>query len=787
MRDELPVPKLSWMLARSRASECMVEYTGATRSIKCPAGCLAAWMLVSLLLPVSASASPALTETLKQIFQNHAFDEKHFGPAKWVDGGAAYTTVEPSAAFPNSEASDIVRYETAISKRTVLVSASQFIPSPGNKPLILEDYAWSQDNKRLLIYTNSKKVWRQNTRGDYWVLDLGSGKLTQLGGSAPESSLMFAQFSPDGRSVAYVRSSNLYLEDIGTGAIRPLTTDGSQTLINGTSDWVNEEELDIREGFRWSPDGSSIAYRQFDTTGVGIYTLINDTSEALPILKQYPYPQVGTTNSASRVGVVNVKGGPTCWIHTPGDPRENYIARMDWAGNSNQLVLEYLNRLQNNNRVLLADANTGNVGTILEDSDPKWVDLMDSFQWAEGGKSLLWLSERDGWRHLYKTSKEGGPLQLLTPWAADIIQEVSVDDHSRTFYYLASPNNATQRYLYRLSLDGPSSPQLVTPDNEQGTHSYDISPNGEWAFHTWSTFDRPHVTELIHLPDHRLVRTLESNAALLQKVNQTLASPTEFFHTQTAGGVTLDGWMIKPPNFDPARKYPALVYVYGEPGDTTVNDQWGGLRGLFHRAIAYDGYIILSFDNQGTPAPKGRAWRKIVYGNIGVLSSLQQAEAIRTFAAEHSYVDTSRMAMWGWSGGGSNTLNLMFRFPGLFAAGISIAPMADQRYYDTIYQERYMGLLKDNPQGYHDGSPINFAEGLQGKLLIVHGSGDDNCHFKMTELLVDRLIALGKPFDFVDYPNRTHAIREGDGTSLHLHNLLARYLEEHIAPGGLPR
>jgi dipeptidyl-peptidase-4 len=744
-------------------------------------------MMASLLLSATARASPALNETLKQIFQSQAFDEKHFGPARWVDGGAAYTTVEPSTAFPDSEARDIVRYETATSKRTVLVSASQLVPSPNKNPLTLENYAWSQNNKRLLIFTNSKKVWRRNTRGDYWVLDLDSGKLHKLGGSAPESSLMFGQFSPDGRSVAYVRANNIYIEGIDTGAIRPLTTDGSQTLINGTSDWINEEELDIRNGFRWSPDGRSIAYWQFDTTGVGLYTLINDTAETLPVLKQYPYPQVGTTNSASRVGVVNVKGGPSRWIRTPGDPRENYIARMDWAGNSNQLVLEYLNRLQNNNRVLLAEADTGNVRTILEDTDPKWVDLMDSFQWAEGGKSLLWLSERDGWMHLYKTTREGGPLQLLTPQAMDIIEEVSVDDHSRSFYFLASPKNATQRYLYRVSLDGASSPQLVTPANEQGTHGYDISPNGEWAFHTWSTFDRPPVTELIRLPDHQVVRTLESNAELAQKVNQSLSSTTEFFHTKIAADVTLDGWMIKPPDFDPSKKYPVLVYVYGEPAATTVKDQWDGQRALFHRAIAHDGYIILSFDNQGTPAPKGRAWRKIVYGDIGVLSAAQQAEAIRAFAAEHAYVDTSRMAMWGWSGGGSNTLNLMFRSPGLFAAGMSVAPMADQRFYDTIYQERYMGLPKDNSQGYHDGSPINFAEGLQGKLLIVHGSGDDNCHFKVTELLVNRLIALGKSFDFMDYPNRTHAISEGEGTSLHLHSLLTRYLEEHVAPGGLPR
>jgi dipeptidyl-peptidase 4 len=732
-----------------------------------------------------AFASQQLTKTLDEIFNRHEFDKKEFGPARWIDGGAAYTTVEPSPAYPESDARDIVRYETETGKRSVLVSATKLLSSPEARPLVIEDYAWSEDNRRLLIYTNSQRVWRQNTRGDHWVLDLASGKLRKLGGDAPASSLMFAQFSPDGRSVAYVRANNIYVEDIATGTIRPLTADGSATLINGTSDWVNEEELDIRNGFRWSPDGESIAYWQFDTTGVGLFTLINDTAKEYPTLKQFPYPQVGTTNSSVRVGVVSAQGGPTHWMNVPGDPREHYIARIAWAGNSNELVLECLNRLQNDNQVLLADARTGAVHKLFEDTDAAWVDAVDSFEWADEGRSLLWLSERDGWRHAYKVSRSGGQAQLLTTAPADVIEEVAVDDKNGWFYYLASPANATEKYLYRVRLDGTGPPERVTPQDEPGTHSYDISPDGHWAFHTWSTFDHPPVTDLVRLPNHTVVRVLESNDELASRAKELVASTTEFFHVKADGGVELDGWMIRPPNFDPARKYPVLVYVYGEPADTTVNNEWSGARALFHRAIANDGYIVLSFDNQGTPAPKGRAWRKIVYGDIGVLSSAQQAAAIRELTKERPYLDTSRMAVWGWSGGASNTLNLMFRSPGLFVAGMAVAPMADQRYYDTIYQERYMGLPKDNPKGYHDGSPINFAEGLQGKLLIVHGSGDDNCHYKVTELLVNRLIELGKPFDFMDYPNRTHAIREGAGTSFHIYSLLARYLEEHVPAGGV--
>jgi dipeptidyl-peptidase 4 len=736
---------------------------------------------------VPALASDELTETLDRIFNKHEFDSKHFGAARWIDGGVAYTTVESSPQFPNSDAKDVVRYETESGKRSVLVRASELLPATGAKPLVVEDYAWSKDRKRLLIYTNSKKVWRRNTRGDYWVLTLESHELKRLGGGAPESSLMFATFSADGERVAYVRANNIYVEDLSSSRIWPLTTDGSETLINGTSDWVNEEELDIRDGFRWSPDGRSIAYWQFDTKGVGVFTLINDTAGDYPILKQFAYPQTGTTNSAVRVGVVSVDGGPTVWMKIPGDPREHYIARMDWAGDSNELVLECLNRLQNRNALLLADSHLGLLRKVFEDADPAWVEVMDSFEWMDRGKSLLWLSERDGWRHAYKVQTDDGTPRLLTKFSGDVIEEVALDNQGGWLYFIASPENATERYLYRAKLDATGSPERLTPQKQRGTHAYDISPDAQWAFHINSTFDHPPETDLLRIPGHEVVRTLESNEELAQKAKKLSPGPAEFFQISVGDGVTLDGWMIKPRGFDPAKKYPVLVYVYGEPAGVTVTNGWGGSRALFHRAIANDGYIVVSFDNRGTPAPKGRAWRKVIYGSVGVLSSAEQAVAIAQFAKERPYVDPSRLAVWGWSGGGSNTLNLLFRSPGLFGVGMSVAPVADQRYYDTIYQERYMGLPKDNPKGYNDGSPINFAEGLQGKLLIVHGSGDDNCHYKVTELLLNRLIELGKPFDFMDYPNRTHAISEGSGTSFHLYSLLARYLEEHLPPGGRPQ
>jgi dipeptidyl-peptidase-4 len=314
-----------------------------------------------------------------------------------------------------------------------------------------------------------------------------------------------------------------------------------------------------------------------------------------------------------------------------------------------------------------------------------------------------------------------------------------------------------------------------------GTHTYNVSPNAQWAFHTWSAMDRPPVTDLVRLPSHQTVRVLAGPSAYWNEFASLLDPPAEFLQVDIGGGVNLDAWMLKPPRFDPTRRYPLLMYVYGEPAGVTVTDEWNA-RTLFHRAIAREGYLVASVDNRGTPAPKGRAWRKMIYGSVGVLSSAEQAAAVRKLIAARPYIDAARIGVWGWSGGGSNTLNLMFRSPELYKVGIAVAPVPDQRLYDTIYQERYMGTPEANPRGYYDGSPIHFAEGLRGRLLIVHGTGDDNVHYQGVEKLVNRLVELGKPFDMMSYPDRSHSISEGEGTSFHLHALIARYLIQNLTP-----
>jgi dipeptidyl-peptidase-4 len=744
-----------------------------------------AGLFVVLILCIVLNAAAQQTDpsrlTIDRIFTTDDFDSQGVGAVRWLRSGEAYTKIEPAV---DGKGRDLVAYDAAAGTRRILVSADKLVPEGAAGPLIVQNYDWSLDDQKLLIYTNSKKVWRLNTRGDYWVLDLASGKLTKLGGDAAPSTMMFAKFSPDGRRVGYVRESNIYVQDLNSGKITALTNNGTATLINGTSDWVNEEEFFLRDCWRWSPDSKSIAFWQFDASGIDTFYLINNTDSTYPKLTPIPYPKVGTTNAAVRVGVVSADGGDIHWMKTPGDPRQNYIAMMEWAGTSNELILQHLNRLQNTLQVMIANAATGDVRPILTEKDAAWVDVdLPTMQWIDGGRRFLWLSDRSGWEHIYSVARDGSEVKDLTPGNADAISVSGVDEKGGWVYYIASPENATQRYLYRARLDTSGKPARVTPSSQSGWNAYNISPAGRWAIHTWSAFGKAPRIDLVDLSGSTAARMLVDNASMQAALDKLSNGPQEFIKVDIGGGTVLDGWMIKPPNFDPNKKYPILYYVYGEPAGQTVMDNWGGTNYLWHSMLAQQGYIVASVDNRGTPAPRGRAWRKSVYRKIGVISSADQAAAVKAMEAKYPYIDSSRVGIWGWSGGGSSTLNAMFRYPDIYKVGMSVAPVPDQTLYDTIYQERYMGLPQDNIEDFKQGSPITFAADLKGDLLIVHGTGDDNVHYQGTQRLVNALITANKQFQLMSYPNRTHSISEGANTSRHLYTLLTTYLTTHLATG----
>ncbi|MBT8399967.1 MAG: S9 family peptidase, partial [Rhodothermia bacterium] len=659
-----------------------------------------ALLLVCATIPNSLlgqTAGPDSLLTLDRLFDSEDFAAETYGPIRWLASGG-YTTLESSESVPGTQ--DIVRHDPATGSQEVLVPAESLVPPGQTNALEIEDYHWSADHSRLLVFTNTKRVWRRNTRGDYWVLDLKSGRLAQLGRFADPSRLMFAKFSPDGGRVAYVYRNNIYVESLSDGEVTQLTHDGTTTVINGTFDWAYEEEFHIRDGFRWSPDGASIAYWQLDASGIRDFLLINNTDSLYSFVIPIQYPKAGTINSYCRAGIVPSTGGETLWFVLSDDPRNNYIPRMKWAQDSREIIMMHMNRLQNELELIAGDAETGSRRTIVVERDSAWVDLrVDKHYWHGEGGDFVWVTQKDGWRHVYLVSGSGQEETLVTPGEFDIVSVEHVDVEGGWLYFIASPEDPTTRYLYRARLDGSGEMERLTPNDQPGDHEYEISPDARWAIHTYSSFENPPVIDLVRLPDHSRVRVLEGNDRLRENVEALRRGEHEFFRVALGDTLELDGWVIKPSHFDSSAKYPVLFYVYGEPAGQTTRDRWGGTRYLWHALLAEQGYLVMSVDNRGTRSPRGRAWRKMIYGFVGVHASLDQAAALRQIR-EWQFVDSSRIGVWGWSGGGSMTLNMMFRYPDLYHTGMSVAPVPDQRFYDTIYQERYMGLPQENVTGY---------------------------------------------------------------------------------------
>jgi dipeptidyl-peptidase 4 len=749
-----------------------------------PKGLQVALLVVLLLVMPLAAQQPVqpVASELLTLDTFLSYSPKFLGPLQWQEDGSGYFMLERAASAKTG--SDIVRYNAATGERTVLVAAEKLIPTGATAPLTVEQFELSPDQQKLLLFTNSERVWRSNTRGDYWVLNLKSWHLQKLGGDARPSTLMFAKFSPDSQRVGYVRENNIYVQNLaddGPGRIKQLTTDGTQ--------------LFCRDGWRWSPDGQTIAYWQLNSEGVKEFSLINDTAGLYPVITSFPYPKAGQMNSAARVGVIGAAGGATRWFDIPGDRREHYLPRMEWAASSDEVIIQQLNRLQNANVVMLGDVHTGRVRAILTEKDEAWVDVAwgdidwdkqglarGDVEWIDEGRRFLWASERDGWRHIYSVSRDGKDVRNVTPGSFDVIGVEHIDRDGGWLYFDASPDNATQRYLFRTRLDGNGQAERLTPATQPGRHDYLFAPHGNVVIHTYSTFSKVPVTDIVRLPDHTSVRTLIDNRELTERLSKLKQCPSEFFRVDIGGGVQLDGWMIKPPDFDPGKRYPVLFYVYGEPWGQTVMDAWGGRNLMWHTLLAQQGYIVMSVDNRGTPAPRGRSWRKVIYRKMGLVNSLDQANAARAIS-KWPFVDPARIGIWGWSGGGSSSLNAIFRYPDVYHMAMAVAPVPDIRYYDTIYQERYCGLPQDHPDEYEQSSPISFAGQLRGQLLIVHGTGDDNVHYQGTEALINALVAANKQFSMMAYPNRSHGIYEGAGTTRHLFGLLTRFLMRNLPPG----
>ena len=700
---------------------------------------------------------------------------------QWLADGSGFRDVDDG---------EIIEVTLPSQQPKIIVSKAQLTPAGKSEPLSVRSYTMSKTGDKVLIYTNTKKVWRYDTRGDYWIVDLTARTIKQLGKGLPESSLMYAKLSPDGKKAGYVSKHNVYSEDIQTGKIKQLTKDGTDRIINGTFDWAYEEEFDCRDGFRWSDDSKSIAYWQLDARKIRNFLMINTTDSIYSFNVPVEYPKAGETPSPYKIGVVDVVSAQTKWMKIPGDPQNTYVPRMEWSGQPNELVIQQLNRKQNESTLFYINTTDGSAKPFHSEKDEAWIDIKSRWEddpmgwdWINDGKEFLWVTEKDGWRHTYRISRDGKKETLITTGKFDMISPVRIDEKNNAYYFMASPDNATQSYLYRAPLDGKGEAKRLSPEEQAGTHSYEISPLAKFATHSFSNARLPRMTEWVTLPDHKPIDEKNSIQQTMMRI-RVASIDIEFFKVKTNEGVEVDAWMVKPSNFDPAKKYPIVFSVYGEPASSTVKDTYGtGRNRLYAGSMADDGYIYASMDNRGTPSPKGRAWRKSIYKNVGRINIQDMAGAATAMFQKYPFIDTSRVAVHGWSGGGSSTLNLLFQYPKIFKTGIAVAAVGNQLTYDNIYQERYMGIPQENREDFVKGSPITHAKNLVGNLLYIHGTGDDNVHYQNAEMLVNELIKANKVFQFMPYPNRTHSISEGAGTSLHLRTLFTDYLKKNCPPG----
>ncbi|MCS7082792.1 MAG: S9 family peptidase [Bacteroidetes bacterium] len=724
---------------------------------------------IGVLLGASLGVSAQERLSVPLIFGSGAFAAQELRGFQWSADGRAYYVLEPDR---ESGLAELWAVELATGARKRLVAAAQLEPEGEARRIRIWDYQLSPDGRRVLLYTDAQQVWRQFTKGKYYVFELDSGRLWPLSRQAGWQ--QFAKFSPDGRRIGFVREHNLFVVDVQTRQETQLTFDGSETVINGTFDWVYEEELDLRDGWRWSPDGEHIAFWRLDQSHVKVYHLLDNLGDYSQI-KAIRYPKAGEENARVQIGVIELRTRAIRWMDLGSDP-DIYIARMDWTPLPNTLYVQRLNRQQNRLELLFYDANTGQGRLILEERSPTWIDVHDELLFLPSRRAFLWASERTGWRHLYLYDLEGRLLRPLTQGEYEVFL-AGVDERRGWVYYTSTEVSPLERHPFRTSLDGRLRPERLS--TEPGTYGLSLSPTGEYYRITHSGFTRPPQSWLVRF-DGRQRRLLYDNAALREDLTRYRMSQPVFFRFRTRDGVELNGWMIRPADFDSTRRYPVVMYVYGGPNSQTVRNAWGGANYLWHQMLANEeGFIVVSVDGRGTGA-RGRAFRDLIYRNLGHWEVHDQLEANR-YLRSLPYVDSTRIGIWGWSYGGYVTALALTTTGRAFRCGIAGAPVLHWRFYDTIYTERYMDTPQRNPEGYARSAPLTHAERLEVPILIIHGDQDDNVHPQHSLQFIHRLQQLNKTFEFMYYPGQRHGVLGPQ--RVHLYTMMTDFFRRHLKTG----
>ncbi|WP_108209869.1 S9 family peptidase [Pontibacter mucosus] len=706
--------------------------------------------------------------TLEDIYQKGTFRAKSVWGVNWMNDGRYYSS---QVADEKNKVQDIVKYDVTTGQPVnTIIEGENLVPEGGSQPIQYDGYTFSSDEQKVLFSTETEQIYRRSSKAEFYIYDIASKKLTKLSNGGKQ---MYATFSPDAKRVAFARDNNMFVTDLSNMQETQITTNGKyNSIINGYADWVYEEEFSFAQGFHWSPDGKKIAFYTFDETNVPEFNM-QMWGELYPQDYKFKYPKAGEANSIVTVSVYDVASGKTVKMDT-GNESDIYLPRMKWTNNPNLLSIQRMNRLQNTLEILHANASTGKADVVLKETDKAYIDVTDDLTYLKDGKHFIHSSEVKGYNHLYLYNMNGKLVRQITSGNWEVSSYVGYDEKNDRLYYMSTEVSPLERHLYSISSKGKKKQRLT---QQAGTHRVNMSNDFKYFLDYFSAANEVPTVSLHTAKDGKLIKVLEDNAGLKNTLAQYNIAKQEFFQMKTADGTQLNGWMIKPTDFDPNKKYPVLMFVYGGPGSQTVTNSWGGNNFLWYQVLADKGMIVVSVDNRGTGA-RGAEFKKVTYANLGKYEIEDQIEAAK-WLGNQSYVDKNRIGIWGHSYGGYMTLLGLTKGNGVFAAGISVAPVTSWRYYDTIYTERFLKTPQENPAGYDENSPLFFADKMQGELLLIHGTGDDNVHFQNAVAMQDALISANKQFESFYYPNRNHGVGGGI-TSLHRFKMMTNFLERTL-------
>lgn len=711
---------------------------------------------------------PALAQqdiTLEDIWQEYRFSARSVPGFNFLQDGRSYTRLEDNR---------VVQYDLTTGQQTGLLFDAAKVDAKGFYGEI-DDYAFSADESRMLIKTETESIYRRSTKAYFFVYDREDQSLTPV---FPEGRHMYATFNPEGDKVAFVYENNLYYRDLDAGQVVQVTDDGvANEIINGSADWVYEEEFGFAKAFQWSPDGKKLAFYRFDERAVQEFTMTNYRNELYPEYVTFKYPKVGTENSTVTIHIHDLNAGTTTMAET-GVDADQYIPRIKWTTDPDQLCIFRMNRWQNDLELLLVEAGTGKTSLLLKETNPYYIDIHDNLTFLEDGDHFIWTSEQDGWNHIYLYDMEGELVRQITKGKWEVTSFYGLDAANETLYYQAAAQSPLQREVYRIGLNGKNKEVVA---GEEGYNSAQFSSTFAYYVLNHATVNRP-STYTVYDREGQEVRSIEDNQKVVDLQKQYGVQPVEFFSFETKDDVELNGWMIKPKDFNAEQEYPVFMFLYGGPGSQQVTDSWKGQNYWWFQMLAQNGFLVACVDNRGTGA-RGQEFQKMTYLELGKYETIDQIEAAR-YLGELPYTDASRIGIFGWSYGGYMSSLCLLKGNNVFKAAIAVAPVTNWRWYDTIYTERYLRDEKENSDGYADNSPVNFADRLQGDYLLVHGMGDDNVHFQHTAEMANALVDANKQFDTYFYPNRNHGIYGGI-TRLHLYRKMTNFVMEKLGTEAL--